>query len=114
MAARNKVCVRLWIARVDAHRCIPMIGDRRETCVEGSPQFRDNIGQWIAKVFVLATSKAMSPHDDMAAKHFIFRVKLGQSLAFVRRDDTFEHRTPLLVEVLRDLHPIKRLYEHLS
>ncbi len=72
------------------------------------------IGQWIGKVFVLATSKTMSPHDDMAAEQLILRVEGGKSLAFVSGYELLEYGIALGVEILRDLLPIERLNALLS
>src|SRR5690242_5971327 len=56
----------------------------------------------------------MSPHDNMATERAILWIERGKLLAFIRRDETLEDRTPLVVEIARNLFPIKYLHMFLS
>src|SRR5205085_11408368 len=114
MTACEKVCVVFRVTNINAHRFIPAIGNRRKMGVEDCPQTCKKIGQGIGKVFVLAPSKTMSPHDDMAAEQLILPVEFGKSLTVVRRNETFEYCTALGVELVRDLPPIECLHALLS
>src|SRR5579859_3481368 len=106
MTAPKKVFVLFRVLNFDTHGCVPLVGDRGKTLIERRPQIGNEVWQWIGKVFVLATPKTMSPHDNMAAKQLILRVECGNLLAFIWSDEPFEHRAALIVEIERDLFPI--------
>src|SRR5882724_12240152 len=99
----------LWITDLVSHQGVPAIGDWRDLRIENCPQLRNNRGQGITEILVLAPSKAMSRHDDMASKDVILRVNLGQSMALVRREDAFEKCAPLSVKLPRDALPVEGL-----
>src|SRR5688572_11345272 len=68
MTTLDEVRVAVWITHGNAHGGVPAVGNGDEMRVEDRPEFRNEIGQGIAKVFVLAASEPMPCHDDAAAE----------------------------------------------
>jgi hypothetical protein len=97
MASLDEFAVLLGITRIDTHSDIPAIGNGCEPRVERGPKPLDGIRQWIAEILVLAASEAVPSHDDAAPKETIFLIQAGECLAFLRRQDAWEQRAPLLV-----------------
>jgi hypothetical protein len=107
MASPKEISVPLGIVYVHAHRQVPTVGDGRKPGIDGSPKFRNDIGQRIAEVFVLAAPEPMTSHDDTASKKIIIRVQSGEGFTLVTREDPFEHRSPPMVKVFRDALPVE-------
>src|SRR5271155_2239252 len=84
VASLDEVNMLFRIADIDAHCDVPAIGNGRQPRIDGCSKIFNDLGQRIVEVLVLAPSKAMLCHDDMASKEAILRIKLSQSLTLVR------------------------------
>ena len=94
------------IADIDAHRLVPAIGDAAQLRIQRRPQFRDQIGQRIGKILVLAAAKAVAAHHDPAAEMAVVRIERRQRAAFVRREQALQHGAALRVEIGGRLRPV--------
>ena len=68
MTALEKFCMRVRIAHVNSHRCVPTIGHCRQRRIKSGSQIGNEIGKRVGKVFVLAAPEAVPCHVDAAAK----------------------------------------------
>src|SRR6266849_2877411 len=89
MTSLDEVGMLSRIADVQAHCCVPTIGDGCKARIEGRPELGNHLRQRIAEILVLAASKAVPRHDDAAAKKAIVGIKRNQGLTLVRREQVF-------------------------
>ena len=68
MASLHKAGVFLWVANVNSHGGVPLVGDRRKPAIKRGSQPLNNLRQWVAEVLVLAAPETVSCHDNTAAK----------------------------------------------
>src|SRR6266702_462543 len=110
MTSPNEISMSFGIANVDTHRGVPAIRNRRQPWIESSAKPLNDLGQRIAEVLVLAPAEAVPPHDDTAAKQAVLRIETSERLALLCREDAFEQRAPLRIELLRDSLPVESTY----
>ena len=94
------------VADVDPHRLVPAIGDGTKPCVKLGPQLRDQIGQRIGEIFVLAAAKAVAAHHDAAAEVLVVWIERHKRGAFVGRQQSLQDGAALGVEVGGGLRPV--------
>src|SRR5579872_4741952 len=109
VTALQESFVPLRVADVDPHRLVPAVGDRSQPPVQRGTQGRDQARQRIGEILVFAAAKAVPAHDDAAAEMSLVGIERGERLAFLRREQAFEDRTALRVEVGFGLCPINRV-----
>jgi hypothetical protein len=81
MTTPEKTGVFFRVLHIDTHDLVPPVGYAFEMPIEGGPEFRDDSGQGIAEVLVLAPPKAEAFHDDVAAEVLVHGVKGSESIA---------------------------------
>src|SRR5438105_6972327 len=91
MTAFQECLVAIGIADIDAHRLVPVIGDIVEPPVERGPQPRDQIGKRIGEIFVFAAAKAVTSHDDQAAKVRIITIDGGKRTIRIARQQSTQY-----------------------
>jgi hypothetical protein len=74
MASLHEINVLFGITNIYAHGEIPLVGDWSKPAIKRRPKPLNDIRKGIAEIFVFAASKAMSCHDDAAAKQAILGV----------------------------------------
>ena len=84
VAAFQERLVAIGIADVDPHRLVPAIGDGAEPRVERGPQLRDQVGQRIGEILVLAAAEAVTRPSRSAAEVLVIRIEPSQRGAFFR------------------------------
>src|SRR5581483_8236536 len=92
---------------LDSHRLIPLIRQRRQFAIKGRAQSFDNSWQRIAEIFILAASEAVTPHDDAAAEHALFRIQAREPLTLFRSQYSFEQDVSLIAQFVRNLRPVQ-------
>src|ERR1700738_5168111 len=108
MAALQERFVALGIADIDNHVLVPAIGYSTKLRIKRRPQFRDEIGQRIGKIFVLAASKPMASHHHPAAETIVVGIERHNDVALVRRQQSLQDDATLRVEIAGRLPPVDR------
>ena len=91
-----------------AQAFMPAVGDRREPWIERRAELLDQRRQRIAEIAILALTKAMPRHDDVASEFFTVVVEDGDAVALLATQQAGQHRPPLRVEVGRRGRPVDR------
>ena len=110
MAALKKIGVRFRVLDINTHQLIPSVRDRLKMRIQCRPQVRDDLGQRIFEVLVLAFAEAVALHDDAAAKRFILRIQRCHSVALRLRDEPRQYGIAVLVEISNNALPIKSIH----
>jgi len=74
MASLHEIKVFAGITNIYAHGEIPLVGDWREPAIERGPKPLNDIRKGIAEILVFAAAKAVSRHDNPAAKQAILGI----------------------------------------
>ena len=85
---------------------MPAVGDRREPRIERRAELLDQRRQRIAEIAILALTKAMPRHDDMAPEFFTVVVEAGDVVALLAAEQTRQRGPSLRVEVRRHGRPV--------
>ena len=109
VASPEKILVIFRVADLDPHGAVPAIRDRRKPPVERYAETLNQVGQWVAEVFVLAAPEAVPCHDHAAPEYGLPRIQGSERLAFTGREDALEQSASLLVQIPPDLLPIERI-----
>src|SRR5688500_10991622 len=96
-------------ANLHVHELVPSIRDRHEMRVYGAAQRRDDVGQRIVEILILAASEAMPAHDHATSKQIFRRIHRRQRLAFRRRQQSFDQSVTSRVQIDSDAFPIQRI-----
>jgi hypothetical protein len=81
----DEILVLGWIAHVDVHPAVPLVGDWCQIGIEGGAQVADQIGKRVGEILVLALAEAVAGHDDMAAELAVVGIKRGDLATLFRR-----------------------------
>ena len=108
MAEANELFMIWRIAGAKAHALVPVVGNRKQTCVKRCPQVGDDIRKGIGEIFVLAFSKTVPIHNNLAAKEVVVGIKGRDGLTLFLRQNTFQHCISSLVEPGRGRGPISQ------
>src|SRR5260370_17386801 len=89
LVANFQKCV--MFARISRSRLTqrlrPLIGDGHEMRIGAAPEIRDQLGQRVRKIFVIADAEAIALHDDVAAKMACLVVYSHERIAFCRPEN---------------------------
>ena len=101
-------------AHVLAHPFMPLVGDRHEVGIGGSPQRLDQRRQRVAEILVLAPTEAVPSHDDLAAEALLLMVEARDGVRFGVGQE-LRHDSPTLgVEIGVDLRPVDGVHPRLD
>ena len=81
----------------------------RSRRIERRPQFRDQPGKRIRKVFVFAAPEPVASHHHPAAEMLVVRIERRQRAAFIRREQSLQDGAALRVEIACRLRPVDRV-----
>src|SRR5262249_39070132 len=64
----QEILVLYWIALIQPHPSVPLVGNVRQERIERGAQAADHVRQRVFEVAILALSEAVPGHADVAAK----------------------------------------------
>src|SRR5919202_3371327 len=99
VAAGDELRVRIGIAHGNAHPCVPAIRQRREACVQGATQSRDEWRQRVAEIPVLALAETMPCHNDNAAESLVVVIQPGDGATLIGIEHLLDGRPTLALEM---------------
>src|SRR4029079_5116513 len=105
VTAGNERRMLIGEARLQAHRFVPLIGDRGEVRIDRVPQLRHDRREWVFEILVLALAKAVPRHDDATAEGRLISVEWRAPRALIRPEQLFDHRPALSVEISHNPRP---------
>jgi hypothetical protein len=100
MTAVEKCFMGLRETSWQVHVLVPAIGDGHQSRIERTAQTGDDIWQRVFEVFVLATAKAVTSHDDLRAKRFGTGIQRADFIAGLMAYKRLDNRAAILIELL--------------
>src|SRR5689334_18779425 len=114
MAAIEERRVVMREAHVVAHTFMPLVCNRYEVEIGGSPQRLDQGWQRIAEVLVLAPTEAVPTHDYLAAEALLLMVKARDGIRLGVGQELRHNSPTLCIEIGVNLRPVHCIHPSLD